>query len=294
MPIYDYTYQTWKGKRLGPLDRWLAIPKFTFMDYFGNRTFIWLFSVAWFQFIARLGWLYLLINTEFLKMMGAPPNLLPAVDATWFKTTIDIQIPFCIAFAFMLGANLISRDLAHNALVLYISKPISRWEYFFGKFSVVFGLTLLLTWFQGSVLYGLQLAMAPADNEWRIYFWDRYARIYPALTLYAVLVGATLSLLVLAASSLSRSGRQAGLIFAIYLIGTYVIGVVLEKMNQMPSLRAMSPLSAMMNAADYLFKMPASYANVSMTAAWAGILGNWALCLFIIHWRMANAAKFSR
>lgn len=294
MPIYDYTYQTWNGKRLGPLDRWLAIPKFTFMEYFGNRTFIWLFSVAWFQFVARLGWLYLLVNTEFLKMLGAPPTLLPAIDAYWFKSTIDIQLPFCVAFSFMLGANLISRDLAHNALVLYISKPISRWEYFFGKFSVVFFLALLLTWLQGSILYGLQLAVVPADNDWRIYFWDRYARLYPALTIYAILIAATLSLLILAASSMTRSGRQAGLIFAIYLIGTYVIGIVLEKINDMPNLHAISPLSAVMNAGAYLFKLPAVYTNVSATAAWVGILGNWAMCGFIIHWRMNNAAKFSR
>jgi ABC-type transport system involved in multi-copper enzyme maturation permease subunit len=294
MPIYENTYQTWSGERRGPFFRWMAIPKFTLMDYFGNRTFIWLFSMAWFQFIIRLAYIYLLVNTEFLKMMQMPVSALPPVEAFFFKNTIDLQIPFCVAFAFMLGSNLISRDLAHNALVLFVSKPISRWEYFFGKFSIVFFLSLLLTWFQGAFLYLLQVAVSPAHSKWRIYFWEDYAGIFWQMTLYCLVIATSLSLLILAASSLVKNGRMAGLIFAIYIIGTIIVGLIVKNVTEMPDLWAISPWTSIKDIGYYLFDLDKKYANVSLSAAWIGILSNWALCGIIIKWRMSNASKYGR
>ena len=293
MPIYDYTYQTWEGARRGPLYRWMAIPKFTIMEFVGNRTFIWLFSMAWFQFVLRLFYIYLMVNTEFLNMFKVSSQMLVPVDAFFFKNTIDVQIPFCVVFAFMLGANLISRDLAHNALVLFVSKPISRWEYFFGKFSIIFLLTMLLTWFQTAVLFVLQVAISAPNQEWRIYFWSRYAGIFVSMTLYCLVMATTLSLLILAASSLTRNGRQAGLIFAIYIIGATIVGPVIGKITEIPNMWAISPMTSTMDLGYYLFHLKARM-SIDHTAAWLGILGNWAMCGLIIKWRMGNAAKYGR
>ena len=44
MPIYEHSYQTWEGERRGPLLRWLAIPKFAYMEFFKIRVFIGLFD----------------------------------------------------------------------------------------------------------------------------------------------------------------------------------------------------------------------------------------------------------
>lgn len=294
MPIYDYTYQSWKGVRRGPFFRWMAIPKFTVMEFFGNRTFIWLFSMAWFQFLlVRLVWVYLLINTEFLKAFNIPANILPQADAFFFKNMIDIQIFFCIVFAFQLGADLISRDLIHNALVLYVSKPISRWEYFLGKFSVVFGISMLLTWFQAALLYVMLLAASPENSDWRIYFWDRYAGIFTSITLYSLVIATSLSLLILAASSLTRNKGKAGLTFVMYVIGTGIVAAIIGKYTENDNLRAIWLLRSTYDLGYYLFHIPNQHAVVTLSSAWIGILGNWALCGFIIYWRMNNAAKFS-
>lgn len=293
MPIYDYTYQTWKGERRGPLFRWMAIPKFTIMEFFGNRLFIWLFSMAWFQFLFRLAWVYLLINSEVLKPLGFKPSMLPQADAFFFKQMIDIQIVFCIAFAFMLGANLISRDLAHNALVLYVSKPISRWEYFFGKFSLIFFLSMLLTWVQTAFLYLLLTAASPADSDWRIYFWDHNAIIFVWLTLYCLVIATTISMLILAASSLVRNGRKAGLIFAMYVIGSAPIAAVIAQVTENMNMRAFSIVRCIYDLGYAIFHLR-NRSTVMPMYAWIGVISVWALCGLIIYWRMNNAAKFGR
>lgn len=293
MPIYDYTYQTWKGERRGAIYRWLAIPKFTYLDYLGNRAFVSLLWVAWLPFLLFLGYIYLEVNTEFLKQFD-PRLSLPPVTPIFFKVFIDIQIFFCVAFAFVLGANLISRDLAHNALVLYVSKPISRWEYFVGKFSVIFSISLLLTWCQSVVLLLLQVAVSDPESPWRTQLWQQSGSVLVAITLYCLVIAASLSLLIMAASSLVKNGKVAGLIFAIYLIGTYIMGNIVSEITEMNDLLAISPWAAIKSLGYALFKLQENMLITSQTSCWIGILCTWALCGLIIQWRMANAAKFGR
>ena len=55
-----------------------------------------------------------------------------------------------------MGPGLISPDLSHNALPLYLARPFSRTEYVLGKMSVLMGLMSLMTWIPGVLLFVLQ------------------------------------------------------------------------------------------------------------------------------------------
>lgn len=294
MPVYDLSYQTWDGHRRGPFFRWLAIPRFTYMEFFGNRMFIWLLTIAWFQFLARLVYIYLLVNPEFLKMIQIPLAAMIPVGTSFFKTMVDTQALLCFVFAFFMGSGLISRDLAHNAFVLYASKPISRWEYFIGKFSVPFLLFMTITWLQTALLFAVQTLVSPENSEWRLYFWDRYAGLFVSCTLYSLVISVTLTLLILTASSLTKNNRYAALTFTIYIIGTIVVAKVLVEALDIHNFWAISPLMAGYDLGHYLFHAPAALTNSSMGAAWGSILGHWALCGAILKWQLERAARYGR
>jgi ABC-2 type transport system permease protein len=291
MPVYDLNYQTWSGQRRGPLFRWLAIPRFTLMEFFGNRTFIWLFTIAWLQFILRLVVIYLEVNTDFLKLIPFPLATIFPIDANFFKRMIDYQIPFCFIFAFFIGSGLISRDLTHNAIVLFASKPISRWEYLIGKFSIPFLLFMLITWFQSAMLFAIQTAITPANNPWRLYFWDRYAIILGSITAYSLVIAISLSLLIMAASSLTRNNRYASMTFVIYVIGTLVVGGVLGQMLNNKNFWAVSLFDAGLTLGYYLFRVDLSSLEISRWAAWTCVLVNWVFCAVILHWRLERATR---
>lgn len=292
MPVYNHSYQTWTGERRGPLFRWLAIPKFTYMEFMNNRLFIWLFTVAWFQFILRLAWLYVLTNPEFLEAMGMSKFMPQFLQVTpyFFKSVIDIQLPLCFFLAFMLGSNLIARDLAHGAIVLYASKPISRWEYFLGKLSVLIAPFLLLTWVQAALLFLVQTVITPKNSEWRIYFWERHAGILVAITLYCLVAAVTINLMILAASSLAKVGRHAGMSFVIYIIAAGVIGRILKENLQSDNWMALSPLHVLMDLGTYIFKLDGRHL-IDRGPAWAGAIGLWVVSFGIIKWRITSAIK---
>jgi ABC-type transport system involved in multi-copper enzyme maturation permease subunit len=259
------------------------------------------------QFLLRLGYIYVLVNTEFLKALRVNPTYLPPIDAYFFKNMIDVQLLFCFVFAFLLGAGLISKDLRHSALVLYFSKPITRWQYFLGKFLSLFALFMVLTWLQGAILFVVQTAVAPDHSDWHLYFWSSHVRILGAMTLYATAVSVTVSLLILTASSLTKNSRYAGTTFAIYIIGAGIVsGILVEKLG-VQAFGVLSPLRVIVDLGNNIFHIEREGAGASVLRnlphahealgpfwAWAGVLGNCALCAGILKWRLDRAARYGR
>lgn len=290
MPVYDYTYQTFKGARRGPLFRWLTLPKFTLLDFFSKRMFIWLFTVAWLQFLLRLGYMYLLVNVEFLKALNIPTDHLPRIGPYFFKNVIDVQLLFCFLFAFLLGGGLISRDLRHNAIVLYLSKPISLWEYFLGKLMTLFPFMMVLTWLQATLLFLIQTLIAPEYSDWHVYFWRDYAWVLGAITLYSVVVSLALSLLILAASSLTVNARYAGITFAVFIIGSSIVASIVFGIVHAGLF--LSPFFSGIKLGYSLFHI-SDGPPVSTAAAWLGVIGACLVSAMILRWRLCRAALYS-
>jgi hypothetical protein len=68
-----------------------------------------------------------------------------------------------------IGPTLVAADLAHNALPLYLSRPLSRTEYVMGKATVMLTVLSGITWVPCLILFGMQAAMARgwfAENYW--------------------------------------------------------------------------------------------------------------------------------
>lgn len=290
MAVFDYTYQTWTGARRGPMWRWLAIPKFAFMEFFSRRIFIWLLTVASLQFVLRLGYVYVLANVDLLKSYGFQNLPLVEVDAFFFKSMIDMQLPFCFALTFVMGGGLISRDLSHRAIVLFMSKPVSLWEYIAGKFSVLFGTIMLVTWAQAMPLFVIQVMISPPESAWRTRFWGEYAWIAPAITFYSIVIGVSLSLTMMAASSLTRNARYAGTTFAVYIIGSAIIAGIMSDIWRSRTPFVISPLQAGTELGMHLFHLSAPRA-LGLPLAWSGLMFNWMLSAGILKWNLDRASR---
>ena len=54
-----------------------------------------------------------------------------------FRQFFDIQLFFSMILVLLVGPDLISQDLRFNAIPLYLSRPVRRFEYFLGKLGVI-------------------------------------------------------------------------------------------------------------------------------------------------------------
>ncbi len=110
--------------------------------------------------------------------------------------------------------RLITRDRASNALIIYLSRPLTSLDYLLGKLGLIVALILLL--WTGPLLFGWVLSMAFAPDS------DFFVYSFPPLchALLFNLIGlVSLAAIALAISSLGKSSRLVGPLW----LGVWVI-----------------------------------------------------------------------
>ena len=163
-------------------------------------------------------------------------ELLP-IDASFFRTFLEVQGAFAFILTVLVAPPLISRDLSNNALPLYLSRPLSRTEYVLGKMMVVAFLLSMMTWVPGLLVFVFQASLAGFVWLWSN-LWMAWA-IFAGSMAWIIL----LSLIALAVSSLVKwrvvaSGAMAGLFFVPSAFGEIINNLFLTRSGHLISLWA--------------------------------------------------------
>jgi ABC-type transport system involved in multi-copper enzyme maturation permease subunit len=235
MAILDQGYQHWQGQVAGHGWRWLAIARH------GVRVNM---KSVWVRILIILSWIPALVLAGFVCFWGLVEQRtgwaiglfkgLPGVyaDPTAFRQTawtfsfsffLNVEMIFAMVVVMSVGPGLISRDLRFNALQLYFSRPIRRFDYFIGKLGTIAWFLLLVTvapsilaWVLG-VLFSLSFTAAIATFP-----------ILLGVVVYGLILSVSAGLLMLAISSLTRrSGYVVLMWFGIWM-GGWVLMTVLE------------------------------------------------------------------
>lgn len=120
------------------------------------------------------------------------------------------------------GPGLISRDIQSNALFIYFSKPLSRWDYVFGKFGVILFYTFLVTLLPGTLLYIISILISPS-LEIILHTWQIPLHVLLASLIIAIPSG----LMMLALSSLLKQSQILTFLWIIIWLGTWAISEII-------------------------------------------------------------------
>src|SRR5437762_5204517 len=152
MPIHDQGYRRYKGTRTPRGQGWAVITMAGLRTFLRKRQFLALLVLAWLPFVVRTVQIYAAAN--FPQMAFIAPT------AETFRQFLSQQDPFVFFVTVYVGAGLIANDRRANALQIYLSKPLSRAEYVFGKLTVLMTFVLMITWLPAIVLLIVQMAFA--------------------------------------------------------------------------------------------------------------------------------------
>ena len=285
MPVYENKYQTWEGSPKSPWNRLLVFPRYSYMQLKGQRFVYMLFALGWFPFLLFLVYIYLRVNVKLVESLRIPVNQLPPVNAQFFFVFLVVQLPFLLFFTLIIGPALISRDIRHKALPMILSKPIGRWEYLLGKYMVLFILLSVFTWFQGSMLFISQSAVAPKISPWRALFWSENLFILPKIILFSFVVITSLNLLVMMFSSLTNNHRFATAAVIMYIIGGIIIGGISSQIFRSAKWMILSLATSVMSIGYWMFRLK-NETGIPPGLAWISILVVWAFCLLILSSRI--------
>ena len=267
MAVYDRRYRGYDGA-ITPLNtRWTILPRFAWAQVFKSRLFAGFFTMCFAWPLAATMWIYMHHNLAALANLGLDGIHLAPVNATFFAAFMGTQ---CFFFGglmtLIVGPGLVSPDLANGALPLYLSRPITRTGYAFGKMATLAILISLITWVPGLFLFFLQSWL-----EGWTWFADN-ARIGVAIMLGAGIWITTISLLAMAASAIAR--RKV--IAQTFLLGVVIFGSIAgQAINLMfhTKLGFVFALPELMHTIwEGLFQVPLS-AQLPTSVAWVAVLG---------------------
>jgi ABC-2 type transport system permease protein len=124
----------------------------------------------------------------------------------------------------LIGPDLISQDLRFNAIPLYLSRPVRRFEYFLGKLGVIAAYLSVVTIVPVLVAFVLGFGFGLDPSVFR-----DTARLLCASIAFGVIVVVSAGLLILALSSLSRNSRYVGAMWlALWLVSDFASGILIR------------------------------------------------------------------
>jgi ABC-2 type transport system permease protein len=248
MPIHDQSYRRYAGGRALPGRAWTVIARAGIMHMLRKRAFLGLLLFAWLPFVVRAVQIYVATNFPQAAML--------APDARMFRDFLEQQDFFVFIITIYAGAGLIAADRRANALQIYLSKPLMRAEYIAGKAATLFVFILMVTWLPAMLLLFLQVMFRGSFE-----FLQTNLFLFPAITVAALLQAVLATFTMLALSSLSKSARYVGILYAGIIFFTAAIYGAMVAITGSTKISWVSVGASLAQVTDVIFRLPPRYAT---------------------------------
>jgi ABC-2 type transport system permease protein len=279
MPIYDQGYRAYEARGGLRRVRFWPITREALRLLLGRKAFLGLLALCWLPFVGFT--IYIYAVTRFSGMVGDELQRLLAVDGVFFMRFFAWQLPLAMLVTVFAGAGLIAHDLRTGAILIYLSRPLTRRDYVLGKFLTLAALNASVTLLPALLLYLVGLALV-SDQL----LTAKQAHLAPATLGVGLLITVTLSLLMLAVSSLSKSARVAGLSFFALLMGLEVLRGLVWLAYRTRWATLVSVQGTLREVGNAFFLVPQRTLGLPWPAGVALLLAVSVACLFVLRARV--------
>src|SRR3954451_22958229 len=224
----------------------MVITRAGLRTFFAKRAFLGLLLIAWAPFFVRAVQIYAAANLPQAAFLAPTPET--------FRQFLDQQQIFVFFITVYVGAGLIANDRRANALQIYLSKPLTRTEYIFGKLSILMTFLALVTWLPAIVLLIVQISFAGNFT-----FFRNNVFLFPAITLFAFIEVVLASSTMLALSSLSNSSRYVAILYTAVIFFTQGVYGVLYAVTRSTAFSWLSFSANLSQIGDVIFRQPPAY-----------------------------------
>jgi ABC-2 type transport system permease protein len=246
MPIHDQGYRRYLGSKAAVGKAWQVITRAGVRTVLAKRSFIALMLLAWAPFVVRAVQVYIAANFQQASFL--------APRAETFREFLDQQGVFVFFVTIYIGAGLIANDRRANALQVYLSKPLTRAEYVAGKFAILFLFLASVTWLPAILLLLVQTMFAG-----NFAFVQENIFLLPAITLFSLLQVLVSAMTMLALSSMSKSSRFVGIMYAGLIFFTAAFFQALRGITGRSSWAWLSPTDTLEQIGAYIFRVDPPY-----------------------------------
>lgn len=271
MPIYDKGYRAFDGAVKRRM-RWMTMVRQEWRIIYKRKIF-WLLMAP-----SILGTIILGVYVYLVDIIASAPNHPWASAAQEFGTSsavvsgplffafISYMAPFVFLAIILAGGGLISNDFRYNLVDIYFSKPLSWFDYAFGKFMILALIGLGATLLPVCILLLLHISFVPTVETLKAMRWIPFQAAGYSLTIVV-----PSALCTLASSAFFSSQRFAAItVFMVLFINSIFFSILSELVREQ-SLMVMAFPVAVTRLGEYFFDPPnPQLADIS--PMWSGVL----------------------
>jgi ABC-2 type transport system permease protein len=295
MAVYKRTYKAYSGPLTPAWSRFTVLSRYGLKNLFTSRPFTAFTVLCFVPFLAWLIAIYMVHSSTAQLVFGVRIGNGSVVNNLWFLGFLATEAWMGFILAAWGGPGMITKDFANHSVQLYLSRPLSRVEYLFGKASVLFIVLSCISWVPALVLFFVQAGLQ--GNGW---IWENLW-IAEAIVLSCVIGIAMVSLLSMAVAvwvkwRIAASALMFAIFFLFPALGAVVSVILRTKWGHVLNFPVM-----IMIIWAHLFRLTPTRAGVTQPgfevvpvwAAWASVLGLCAICFWLLN-RKLKAREVER
>jgi ABC-type transport system involved in multi-copper enzyme maturation permease subunit len=132
-----------------------VLARYGFAEVWSSKITAILFTVCFVPPLLFMFTIYLMNNPAARLLVGGNIRV-TAIDQQWFLIALQIQSWLALVLSAWISPRLVSADLSDNALPIFLSRPITRFEYVLGKLIVLVTCLSAVTWLPLLLLFLFQ------------------------------------------------------------------------------------------------------------------------------------------
>jgi hypothetical protein len=245
MPVYERGYTHWEPSNRKSWPAWWVIAKRGIAQPFKSRWMIMLLVAAWIPTVIKAVVIWGKLKAG--DLIDAFSGGWGSIDPQGFLVYLEQQRWSVFVVLAVVGAGLIATDRRDNGLSLYFSRPLGLRSYIGGKGAIILFFYFMVTLFPVYALCLFSYFIAPSATGMELLILTPLR-----VTVYCVLSGVGLSLILLAFSSMGTRSLFVMVWWTIMVMGTEALGNIAKGINS-TSLQAVNFLGNFHNAGAALF-----------------------------------------
>ena len=282
MAVYKRTYKAYHGPLTPAWSRFTVLSRYGLSTLFNSRPFTAYTVLCFLPFLVGLAYIYIVHSAAAQAVLGIGKTIPGTVNNVWFVSFLAIEAWMGFLLAAWGGPGMITKDFANHSVQLYLSRPISRAEYLFGKVSVLAALLSATTWIPALLLFFVKAELQGHGWLWEN-FWMAGAILLGCLIWIAMISLVSMAVAVWVKWRIAATALMLGIFFLLPALGAILNAILRTQWGALMNFPYMITLVwAHLFRLDAIHRHSSGFDVVPLWSAWASLLSVCAFCFWLL------------
>jgi ABC-2 type transport system permease protein len=282
MAVYKRTYKAYHGPLTPAWSRFRVLSRYGLSTLFNSRPFTAYTVLCFLPFLVGLAYIYIVHSAAAQAVLGVGKTIPGTVNNVWFVSFLAIEAWMGFLLAAWGGPGMITKDFANHSVQLYLSRPISRTEYLFGKISVLAALLSCTTWIPALLLFFVKAELQGHGWIWEN-FWMAGSILLGCLIWIAMISLVSMAVSVWVKWRIAATALMLGIFFLLPALGAILDAILRTHWGALMNFPYMITLIwAHLFRLDAIHRHSSGFDVVPLWSAWASLLSVCAFCFWLL------------